>query len=93
VVLRVRIEIVLSVLLGTATILTGAAGSTDCARPSPGAADLLIAATAEQERLVILCDERDYLGIAAVTASPSRSSPRPDRTVPIPFAGRPGLPD
>jgi hypothetical protein len=26
-------------------------------------------------------------------ASPSRSSPRPDRTVPIPFAGQPGLPD
>ena len=32
---------------------------------SAGAADLLIAATAERERLVILCDDRDYLGIAA----------------------------
>lgn len=32
---------------------------------SAGAADLLIAATAERERLMILCDDRDYLGIAA----------------------------
>jgi hypothetical protein len=32
---------------------------------SAGAADLLIAATAERERLVILCYDRDYLGIAA----------------------------
>ena len=32
---------------------------------SAGAADLLIAATAERELLVILCDDRDYLGIAA----------------------------
>ncbi len=32
---------------------------------SAGAADLQIAATAERERLVILCDDRDYLGIAA----------------------------
>jgi hypothetical protein len=32
---------------------------------SAGAADLLIAATAERERVVILCDDRDYLGIAA----------------------------
>ena len=29
---------------------------------SAGAADLLIAVTAEWERLVILCDDRDYLG-------------------------------
>ena len=29
------------------------------------AADLLIATAAERERLVILCDDRDYLGIAA----------------------------
>jgi len=33
-------------------------------RPA-GAADLLIAVTAERERLVILSDDRDYLGIAA----------------------------
>jgi hypothetical protein len=33
---------------------------------------LLIAVTAERERLVILCDHRDYLGIAArpVTGQP-----------------------
>jgi predicted nucleic acid-binding protein len=37
---------------------------------SAGAADLLIGATAERERLVILCDDRDYLGIAAVTGQP-----------------------
>ncbi len=37
---------------------------------SGGAADLLIAATAERDRLVILCDDRDYLGIAAVTGQP-----------------------
>jgi predicted nucleic acid-binding protein len=34
------------------------------------AADLLIAATAERERLVILRDDRDYLGIATVTGQP-----------------------
>ena len=39
-------------------------------RRSAGAADLLIAATAERERLVTLCDDRDYLGIAAVTGQP-----------------------
>ncbi len=34
-----------------------------------------------------------YRCVVPSRASPSRSSPRPDRTVPIPFAGRPGLPD
>jgi predicted nucleic acid-binding protein len=37
---------------------------------SAGAVDLLIAATAEHERLTVLCDERDYLAIAAVTGQP-----------------------
>ena len=39
---------------------------------SAGAVDLLIAATAEQERLTVLCDDRDYLAIAAVTGQPVR---------------------
>ncbi len=34
---------------------------------SAGAVDLLIAATAERERLIVLCDDRDYLSVAAVT--------------------------
>lgn len=34
---------------------------------SSGPVDLLIAATAERERLTILCDDRDYLAVAAVT--------------------------
>ena len=34
---------------------------------SAGPVDLLIAATAERERLTILCDDRDYLAVAAVT--------------------------
>jgi len=34
---------------------------------STGAVDLLIAATAERERLAVLCDDRDYLAIARVT--------------------------
>jgi predicted nucleic acid-binding protein len=37
---------------------------------SAGAVDLLIAATAEHERLTILCDDRDYLAVAAVTGQP-----------------------
>jgi predicted nucleic acid-binding protein len=28
---------------------------------------LLIAATAERERLIVLCDDREYLAVAAVT--------------------------
>jgi predicted nucleic acid-binding protein len=34
---------------------------------SAGPVDLLIAATAERERLTVLCDDRDYLAVAAVT--------------------------
>jgi predicted nucleic acid-binding protein len=34
---------------------------------SAGPVDLLIAATAERERLTILCDDRDYLAVAEVT--------------------------
>ncbi len=38
-------------------------------RPA-SAVDLLIAATAERERLTILCDDRDYLTVATVTGQP-----------------------
>jgi hypothetical protein len=34
---------------------------------SAGPVDLLIAATAERERLTVLCDDRDYLTVATVT--------------------------
>ncbi|HEV2780227.1 MAG TPA: PIN domain nuclease [Actinophytocola sp.] len=34
---------------------------------SAGAVDLLIAATAEHERLTVLCDDRDFASVAAVT--------------------------
>jgi predicted nucleic acid-binding protein len=37
---------------------------------SAGAVDLLIAATAERERLTVLCDDRDYQAIARVTGQP-----------------------
>jgi predicted nucleic acid-binding protein len=37
---------------------------------SAGAADLLIAATAEHERLIVLTDDRDFQTIAAVTGQP-----------------------
>lgn len=37
---------------------------------SAGAIDLVIAATAERERLTVLCDDRDYLTIARVTGQP-----------------------
>jgi predicted nuclease of predicted toxin-antitoxin system len=37
------------------------------AHRSAGAVDLLIAATAERERLTVLCDDHDYLTIATVT--------------------------
>jgi predicted nucleic acid-binding protein len=39
---------------------------------SAGAVDLLIAATAEHERLVILSDDRDYRTVAAVTGQAVR---------------------
>jgi hypothetical protein len=37
---------------------------------SAGPVDLLIAATAERERLTVLCDDRDYQTIARVTGQP-----------------------
>jgi predicted nucleic acid-binding protein len=37
---------------------------------SAGAVDLLIAATAERERLTVLCDDQDYLTVAAITGQP-----------------------
>jgi predicted nucleic acid-binding protein len=37
---------------------------------SAGAVDLLIAATAERERLVVLCDDRDFESVAGVTGQP-----------------------
>ncbi|MFI5063617.1 MAG: PIN domain nuclease [Streptosporangiales bacterium] len=40
------------------------------AHRSAGAVDLLIAATAERERLIVLCDDRDYRTVAAVTGQP-----------------------
>jgi predicted nucleic acid-binding protein len=42
------------------------------AHRSAGAVDLLIAATAEQSQLVILCDDRDYETVATVTRQPVR---------------------
>jgi predicted nucleic acid-binding protein len=40
------------------------------AHRSAGPVDLLIAATAERERLTVLCDDRDCQTIAAVTGQP-----------------------
>ena len=37
---------------------------------SAGPVDLLIAATAEHERLTVLCDDRDYQTVATVTGQP-----------------------
>lgn len=42
------------------------------AHRSAGAVDLLIAATAERAGLVLLCDDRDYETVAAVTEQPVR---------------------
>lgn len=42
------------------------------AHRSAGPVDLLIAATAERERLIVLCDDRDYQTIARVTGQPVR---------------------
>jgi hypothetical protein len=39
---------------------------------SAGPVDLLIAATAERERLTILCEDRDFETVAAVTRQPVR---------------------
>ncbi len=40
------------------------------AHRSAGAVDFLIAATAEHERLTVLCDDHDYLTVATVTGQP-----------------------
>lgn len=40
------------------------------AHRSAGPVDLLIAATAERQRLIVLCDDRDFLTVAAVTGQP-----------------------
>jgi predicted nucleic acid-binding protein len=40
------------------------------AHRSAGPIDLLIAATAEHERLTVLCDDHDYLAVARVTGQP-----------------------
>lgn len=40
------------------------------AHRSAGPVDLLIAATAERERLTVLCDDRDFQTVAAVTGQP-----------------------
>ena len=37
---------------------------------SAGPVDLLVAATAERERLIVLCDDRDFRTVAAVTGQP-----------------------
>jgi predicted nucleic acid-binding protein len=42
------------------------------AHRSAGPVDLLIAATAERERLIVLCDDHDYQTIATVTGQPVR---------------------
>jgi predicted nucleic acid-binding protein len=39
---------------------------------SAGAVDMVIAATAEHERLVILCDDPDYRAVAKVTGQAVR---------------------
>jgi predicted nucleic acid-binding protein len=40
------------------------------AHRSAGPVDLLIAATAERERLIVLCDNHDYETVATVTGQP-----------------------
>lgn len=39
---------------------------------SAGPVDLLIAATAEQQRLILLCDDKDFEVVASVTGQPVR---------------------
>jgi predicted nucleic acid-binding protein len=39
---------------------------------SAGTVDLLIAATAERERLTVLCDDRDFVTVASITGQPVR---------------------
>jgi predicted nucleic acid-binding protein len=46
---------------------------------SAGPVDLLIAATAERERLILLCDDKDFELVAAVTGQPVRRVGDPPR--------------
>ena len=39
---------------------------------SAGPVDLIIAATAERQRLILLCDDRDFEVVASVTGQPVR---------------------
>jgi predicted nucleic acid-binding protein len=39
---------------------------------SAGSVDLVIAATAERRRLILLCDDRDFEVVASVTGQPVR---------------------
>ena len=39
---------------------------------SAGPVDLLIAATAERDRLILLCDDKDFEVVASVTGQPDR---------------------
>jgi predicted nucleic acid-binding protein len=50
---------------------------------SAGPIDLLIAATAERERLILLCDDKDFEVVGSVTGQPVRrvgDPPRPGST-------------
>jgi predicted nucleic acid-binding protein len=42
------------------------------AHRSAGPVDLLVAATAERDRLIVLCDDQDFRTVAAVTGQPVR---------------------
>ena len=46
---------------------------------SAGPVDLLIAATAERERLILLCDDKDFEVVASVTGQPVRRVGEPPR--------------
>jgi len=46
---------------------------------SAGPVDLLIAATAERERLILLCDDRDFELVTSVTGQPVRRVGDPPR--------------
>jgi signal transduction histidine kinase len=43
--------------------------------PTGGPVDLLIAATAEREGLIVLCDDRDFQMVASVTGQPVKLEP------------------
>ena len=53
---------------------------------SAGPVDLLIAATAEREGLIVLCDDRDFQTVASVTGQPDQAR-RPPVIVPDHKAG------